>query len=54
MKLKPPSTVVAAGRPSAMRNISAPKPVTPIARNVPRMTACSGFDLMRMRYGFCT
>ena len=38
------------GRPSrAMRNTSAPKPVTPMARNVPRMTACSGLDLMRMR-----
>jgi hypothetical protein len=34
-----------------MRKASVPKPVTPMARKVPRMTACSGFDLMRIRYG---
>ena len=40
------------GRPSsAMRHTSAPNPVTASARNVPRITACSGFVLMRMRYG---
>ena len=41
-----------AGRPSsAMRQASAPKPVTASARSMPRPSACSGFDLMRMRYG---
>ena len=29
-------------------------PSTPITRNVPRITACSGLVLMRMRYGRCT
>ena len=38
----------------AMRNISAAKPDRPISRNVPRMRACSGLVLMRMRYGRCT
>ena len=38
----------------AMRNISLPKPREPMTRNVPRMRTCSGFDLMRMRYGRCT
>ena len=36
---------------SAMRHASVPKPVTVMARKTPRMTACSGLDLMRMRYG---
>ncbi len=35
----------------AMRNISEPKPDSPMSRNVPRMMACSGLVLMRMRYG---
>jgi hypothetical protein len=34
-----------------MRNISARNPVTPMRNNVARITACSGLDLMRMRYG---
>ena len=38
----------------AMRNISAAKPERPMTRNVPRMSTCSGLDLMRMRYGRCT
>jgi len=38
------------GRPArAMRNVSAPKPDKPITRNVPRIMACSGLDLMRIR-----
>ena len=38
------------GLPSrAMRHTSAPKPVTARASSVPRMTACSGLLLMRMR-----
>ena len=38
------------GRPArAMRQTSAPKPVTARDRKVPRIRACSGLDLMRMR-----
>ncbi len=36
---------------SAMRKPSARNPVTPMANSTPRMTACSGLVLMRMRYG---
>ena len=36
---------------SAMRRPSVAKPVRPITRNVPRMSASSGLVLMRMRYG---
>ena len=42
-----------AGRSSAMRSASVRKPVTPMTRNVPRITASSGLVLMRMRYGRC-
>ena len=35
----------------AMRNISDAKPVRPIDSITPRISACSGFDLIRMRYG---
>ncbi len=60
-RLSPLSTRVASGYPMklhfskpgvpswAMRNASAPKPVTPMARNTPRITACSGLDLIRIR-----
>ena len=38
------------GRPSlAMRRTSAAKPVSPSTANSPRISACSGLDLMRMR-----
>jgi hypothetical protein len=37
-----------------MRKPSVRKPVTPITRKVPRITASSGFVLMRMRYGRST
>ena len=44
-----------AGRPSsAIRTISVANPVIASTKNIPRMTACSGFVLMRMRYGRCT
>ena len=36
-------------RSAAMRNASVVKPVTAIARNVSRITACSGLVLMRIR-----
>src|SRR5260370_23442726 len=35
----------------AIRNPSTRKPVTPMTRNVARMTASSGLVLMRIRYG---
>ena len=34
-----------------MRHTSAPKPVTAMARIVPRIRACSGLVLIRIRYG---
>jgi len=34
-----------------MRNASAPNPVTPMARKISSTAACSGLDLMRIRYG---
>ena len=37
------------GPARAMRHTSAPKPVTAMARIVPRISACSGLVLMRMR-----
>ena len=49
-----PLLVARLARTAAMRNASARKPVRPITRNMPRMTACSGLVLMRMRYGRCT
>ncbi len=40
-----------AADPSAIRNISAAKPLTAIRNNVPRASTWSTLDLMRMRYG---
>ena len=38
----------------AVRIASVRKPVTPMPRKVARISACSGLDLIRMRYGRCT
>ena len=40
--------------PSAIRNISAAKPVTAIRNKLPSASTWSTLDLVRMRYGRCT
>ena len=45
------SAVLASDSTRAIRKASAPKPVTPMDKNINSTTACSGFDLIRILYG---